>query len=176
MEGNNPQSGDVDIRSVSKFIAGLVAGVIGAALLMWFLFDRYSASAIRSNPPAGATGSVGDSVVQGALDLAQARANRGLRPADGFARTLLPCLRGLPLRWKDSTLGGILWGSLTWDSVAWDSVAWDNYDWDSIAWDSVAWDSIAWDSIAWDSIAWDSVAWDSVAWDSIAWDSTTGRD
>ncbi len=128
-------------------------------------------AAIRSNPPAGATGSVGDNVVQGTLDLAQARANRGLRPADGFARTLLPCLRGLPLRWKDSTLGGIVWGSLTWDSVAWDSVAWDNYDWDSIAWDSVAWDSIAWDSINWDS-----VAWDSVAWDSIAWDSTTGRD
>src|SRR5437868_5507384 len=105
-------------------------------------------AAIRSNPPARAIGSVGDSVVQGALDLAQARANRGLRPAEGFARTLLPCLRGLPLRWKDSTLGGILWGSVTWDSIAWDSIAWDNYDWDSIAWDSVAWDSIAWDSIA----------------------------
>ena len=128
-------------------------------------------AAIQSNPPSGSTGSVGDGVLQGALNVAEARANRGLRPADAFARTLLPCLRGLPLRWKDPTLGGILWSSLTWDSVAWDSVAWDNYDWDSINWDSVAWDSIAWDSIAWDSIN-----WDSVAWDSIAWDSTSGRD
>ena len=128
-------------------------------------------AAIQSSPPAGSTGSVGEGVLQGALNVAEARANRGLRPADAFARTLLPCLRGLPLRWKDPTLGGILWGSLTWDSVAWDSVAWDNFDWDSIAWDSVAWDSVAWDSINWDS-----VAWDSIAWDSINWDSTSGRD
>jgi serine protease AprX len=131
-------------------------------------------AAIQTNPPAGATRSVGDGVLGGAfggLDTAQARANRGLRPADAFARALLPCLRVLPLQWKDPTLGGIAWSSLTWDSVAWDSVAWDNF-----AWDSIAWDSVAWDSVAWDSVAWDSVAWDSVAWDSIAWDSTTGRD
>src|SRR5438477_63105 len=100
-------------------------------------------------------------------------ANRGHRPADGFARTLLPVLRQLPLRWKDLTLDGIAWQTLTWESVAWDSVAWDNFDWDSIAWDSIAWDSVAWDSIAWDSIAWDSVAWDSIAWDSIAWDASS---
>jgi serine protease AprX len=95
-----------------------------------------------------------------------APANRGLRPANAFARTLFPVLYGLPLRWKDPTLGGIAWETLTWDSVAWDSIAWDNFDWDSVAWDSVAWDSVAWDSVAWDSVAWDSVAWDSVAWDS----------
>jgi serine protease AprX len=120
------------------------------------------------------SGSVGDTVIAGAvsgLDGLQVRANRGLRPADAFARALLPCLRGLPLRWKDPTLGGIAWGSLTWDSVVWDSIAWDNFEWDSIAWDSIAWDSVAWDSIAWDSIAWDSVAWDSIAWDSSSgWD------
>ena len=87
-------------------------------------------------------------------------ANRGHRPADGFARTLLPVLRQLPLRWKDLTLDGIAWQTLTWDSVAWDSVAWDNFDWDSIAWDSIAWDSVAWDSIAWDSIAWDASSHD----------------
>jgi serine protease AprX len=98
--------------------------------------------------------------------------NRGLRPANGFARALKPVLRTVPLRWKDPTLGGIDWLSLTWDTVAWDSVAWDNFAWDSVAWDSVAWDSIAWDSVAWDSIAWDSVAWDSIAWDSIAWDAS----
>jgi len=95
-----------------------------------------------------------------------APANRALRPANAFARTLFRVLYGLPLRWKDPTLGGIAWQTLTWDSVAWDSIAWDNFDWDSIAWDSIAWDSVAWDSIAWDSIAWDSVAWDSIAWDT----------
>jgi serine protease AprX len=120
------------------------------------------------------SGGVGNTVVAGAfngLNGLQARANRGLRPADAFARALLPCLRGLPLRWKDPTLGGIAWESLTWDSVAWDSVAWDNFEWDSVAWDSVAWDSVAWDSVAWDSVAWDSVAWDSIAWDSSShWD------
>ena len=98
------------------------------------------------------------------------RANRGLRPADGFARALFSVLYGTPLRWKDLTLGGIPWETLTWDSVAWDSVAWDNFAWDSVAWDSVAWDSVAWDSIAWDSVAWDSVAWDSVAWDTLTLD------
>jgi subtilisin family serine protease len=120
------------------------------------------------------SGNVGNTVLADAskrLDGLQALANRGLRPADAFARALLPCLYGLPLRWKDSTLGGIAWESLTWDSVAWDSVAWDNFDWDSVAWDSVAWDSVAWDSVAWDSVAWDSVAWDSIAWDSSShWD------
>ena len=117
------------------------------------------------------SGSVANTVLANGLDGVQARANRGLRPADAFARALLPALRGLPLRWKDPTLGGILWGSLTWDSVAWDSVAWDNFEWDSVAWDSVAWDSVAWDSVAWDSVAWDSVAWDSIAWDSSShWD------
>ena len=108
-------------------------------------------------------------------------ANRGLRPANTFARAMFRVLYGSPMRWKDPTLGGLAWGSVSWDSIAWDnyrwgsiawdSIAWDNYDWDSVAWDSVAWDSIAWDSIAWDSIAWDSIAWDSVAWDSIAWDA-----
>jgi len=113
-------------------------------------------------------------------------ANRGLRPADTFARAMFRVLYGSPLVWKNQTLGGLAWGSASWDSVAWDSIAWDtsswdsiawdsiawdNYDWDSVAWDSVAWDSIAWDSIAWDSIAWDSIAWDSIAWDSIAWDA-----
>jgi serine protease AprX len=105
------------------------------------------------------------------VDAAEARVNRGLRPADAFARSLRPSLQGVPLRWKDPTLGGVVWGSLTWNSIAWDSIAWDNFDWDSIAWDSIAWDSVAWDSIAWDSVAWDSVAWDSIAWDSsIVWD------
>jgi len=97
-------------------------------------------------------------------------ANRGLRPADGFARALYPVLYGSPLHWKDPLLGGILWNLLTWSTLTWSSVAWDNFDWDSVAWDSVAWDSVAWDSVAWDSVAWDSVAWDSVAWDSYTLD------
>jgi serine protease AprX len=99
-----------------------------------------------------------------------ASANDALRPADGFARALYPVLYGSPLRWKDPTLGGILWELLTWDTLVWNSVAWDNFDWGSVAWDSVAWDSVAWDSVAWDSVAWDSVAWDSVAWDTYTLD------
>ena len=137
------------------------------------LLDVLAANQTQASAAAGTSG-IGGTVLAGAFkgfDLAEAHANRGLRPADAFARALLPCLRGLPLRWKDATLGGIAWGSLTWDSVAWDSVAWDNFEWDSVAWDSVAWDSVAWDSIAWDSVAWDSVAWDSIAWDSSSgWD------
>jgi serine protease AprX len=100
-------------------------------------------------------------------------ADKGLRPADGFARALYPVLFGSPLNWTNPFLGGIPWFLLTWDTLVWNSVAWDNFAWDSVAWDSVAWDSVAWDSIAWDSVAWDSVAWDSVAWDSVAWDSFT---
>lgn len=50
MEENKLQSGDVDVRSVNKFVIGLVTGIIGAALLMWFLFDRYAASAERTSP------------------------------------------------------------------------------------------------------------------------------
>jgi serine protease AprX len=137
------------------------------------LLDVLAATQTQA-PSVSRTATVGDIVLADAFkgfDASQTLANRGLRPANAFARALRPCLQGLPLRWKNPTLGGIDWGSLTWDSVAWDSVAWDNFDWDS-----VAWDSIAWDSVAWDSIAWDSVAWDSVAWDSIAWDSTAGRD
>ena len=96
--------------------------------------------------------------------------NQGLRPADGFARTLYPVLFGSPLNWKDPLAGGIFWPALTWDTLVWNSVAWDNFAWDSVVWDSVAWDSIAWDSVAWDSIAWDSVAWDSIAWDAFTLD------
>jgi serine protease AprX len=97
-------------------------------------------------------------------------ANRGLRPADGFARALYPVLFGSPLQWQDPLLSGIFWNLLTWDTLVWNSVAWDNFAWDSVAWDSVAWDSVAWDSVAWDSVAWDSVAWDSVAWDAFTLD------
>jgi serine protease AprX len=97
-------------------------------------------------------------------------ANRGLRPADGFARALYPVLFGSPLSWNDPLLGGIYWPLLTWDTLTWNSIAWDNFAWDSVAWDSIAWDSIAWDSIAWDSIAWDSIAWDSIAWDTFTLD------
>jgi serine protease AprX len=72
--------------------------------------------------------------------------NGGLRPADSFARAMYPVLFGSPLRWKNPTLGGVLWSLLTWDTLTWNSVAWDNFDWDSVAWDSVAWDSVAWDT------------------------------
>ena len=111
------------------------------------------AGTTRSYGTAGATG-VPDPTADGSgmLDaraadqqLQQApflpSANGGLRPADGFARALYPVLYGSPLRWKNPTLGGILWNLLTWSTLTWSSVAWDNFDWDSVAWDSVAWDS-----------------------------------
>jgi serine protease AprX len=138
------------------------------------LLDAFAAAArapTGTAPPGSTEILPGAPVIESVAQATRfAPANRGLRPANTFARAMFRVLYGSPLRWKDPTLGGILWGSLTWDSVAWDSVAWDNYDWDSVAWDSIAWDSVAWDSIAWDSVAWDSVAWDSVAWDAFKFD------
>ena len=151
------------------------------------LLDAYAAVSAGTVPPPSGTSTTTPAIVQlpalGGLPLGGAPlatppilppppqlpppANRGLRQADGFARSAFAVLYGLPLVWRDPTLGGIAWQTLTWDSVVWDSVAWDNFDWDSVAWDSVAWDSVAWDSVAWDSVAWDSVAWDSVAWDAL---------
>jgi serine protease AprX len=139
------------------------------------LVDAYAAmsAALRTTSTStSVSGLLGGGLLTGTLQTTAplACANLGLRPADGFARTLFPVLYGSPLYWKDPTLGGINWQTLTWDSVAWDSVAWDNFAWDSVAWDSVLWDSVLWDSIAWDSVAWDSVAWDSIAWDSFTLD------
>ena len=120
------------------------------------LLDALAAVQSDGAAMSSGTGGIGLPNSVPLADSLVARANRGLRPADSFARSLLPVLRGIPLRWKDPTLGGIDWTALTWDSIAWDSVAWDNFAWDSIAWDSIAWDSIAWDSINWDS----SINWD----------------
>jgi serine protease AprX len=132
-----------------------------------------SLAAVQAPTPGG-SGSIGTlsgtALGEGIPTTSVAAVNRGLRPANTFARAMFRVLYGSPLRWKDPTLGGIAWTSINWDSVVWDSIAWDNYDWDSIAWDSIAWDSVAWDSIAWDSIAWDSVAWDSIAWDAFKFD------
>jgi serine protease AprX len=121
------------------------------------LLDALAAFQRDVSPPAPSpvVGGFGLANAVTAVDRWEARANRGLRPADAFARSLFTALRAVPMRWINPTLGGIDWTSLTWDSIAWDSIAWDNFDWDSIAWDSIAWDSIAWDSIAWDSINWD---------------------
>ena len=119
------------------------------------LLDALAAVQSDGAAMSSGTGGIGLPNSVPLADSLVARANRGLRPADSFARSLLPVLRGIPLRWKDPTLGGIDWTALTWDSIAWDSVAWDNFAWDSIAWDSIAWDSIAWDSIAWDAFKFD---------------------
>src|SRR5438094_2356267 len=126
------------------------------------LLDALAAVRAQASGGAGATGTLPGTTLGTHL------ANRGLRPADTFARSMFRLLYGSPLRWKDPTLGGLAWGSVSWDSVAWDSVAWDNYDWDSIAWDSVAWDNYKSASIACDSIAWDGMAWDSHAWAGVA--------
>jgi len=41
---------DANVRSVSRFVLGLVAGVFAALLLMWFLFDRFAVRAARLSP------------------------------------------------------------------------------------------------------------------------------
>src|SRR5437660_101598 len=132
------------------------------------LLDAYAA--VSAAPPPAPTPSGG--LLFGTLQSVArvACVNQGLRPADGFARSLYPVLFGSPLNWKDPLAGGIFWPALTWDTLVWDSAAWDNFAWDSVLWDSVAWDSIVWDSVAWDSIAWDSIAWDSIAWDAFTLD------
>jgi len=132
------------------------------------LLDAYAAV---NTAPSGAPAPSGGLLFGTLQSVARvACVNQGLRPADGFARSLYPVLFGSPLNWKDPLAGGIFWPALTWDTLVWDSAAWDNFAWDSVLWDSVAWDSIVWDSVAWDSIAWDSIAWDSIAWDAFTLD------
>jgi hypothetical protein len=41
---------DVNIRAVTKFGLGLAGGIIVAAFLMWFLFDRFAARETRRSP------------------------------------------------------------------------------------------------------------------------------
>ena len=133
------------------------------------LLDAYAAmtAALRTASTSTSGGLLGGGLLGGGTLTSTpqtwaplACANRGLRPADGFARALFPVLYGSPLYWKDPTLGGINWQALTWDSVLWDGIAWDNFAWDSVLWDSIAWDSVVWDSVAWDSIAWDAFTLD----------------
>ena len=127
------------------------------------LLDAYAAV---NTAPSGAPAPSGGLLFGTLQSVARvACVNQGLRPADGFARSLYPVLFGSPLNWKDPLAGGIFWPALTWDTLVWDSAAWDNFAWDSVLWDSVAWDSIVWDSVAWDSIAWDSIAWDAFTLD-----------
>ncbi|HKW78238.1 MAG TPA: S8 family peptidase [Candidatus Limnocylindria bacterium] len=148
----------------------------GAGLLDAFAATMGTPNAPQSaqTTPLGLAGTVSAQVASPAAPtytfVLPPPANRALRPADTFARSVYAFLQTVPLRWKDPTLGGIPWATLTWDSVGWDSVAWDNFDWDSVAWDSVGWDSVAWDSVAWDSVGWDSVGWDSVGWDAFNFD------
>ena len=122
------------------------------------LLDAYAAV---NTAPSGAPAPSGGLLFGTLQSVARvACVNQGLRPADGFARSLYPVLFGSPLNWKDPLAGGIFWPALTWDTLVWDSAAWDNFAWDSVLWDSVAWDSIVWDSVAWDSIAWDAFTLD----------------
>jgi serine protease AprX len=98
-------------------------------------------------------------------------ANKGIRPADTFARNVYELLYGQELSWKDPNYMGIDWENLAWDNLAWDNLAWDNLAWDNLAWDNLAWDNLAWDNLAWDNLAWDNLAWDNLGWDAGEWDS-----
>ena len=41
---------DVNVRAVTRFGLGLAGGIIVAAFLMWFLFDRFAAREARQGP------------------------------------------------------------------------------------------------------------------------------
>ena len=41
---------DVNVRAVTKFGLGLAGGIIVVSFLMWFLFDQFSAKAVRQSP------------------------------------------------------------------------------------------------------------------------------
>ena len=41
---------DVNVRAVTKFGLGLAGGIVVAAFLMWFLFDRFAARETRQSP------------------------------------------------------------------------------------------------------------------------------
>ena len=47
MEENSHDDRDLNVRAVTRFGSGIFAGVICAALLMWFVFDRFAARATR---------------------------------------------------------------------------------------------------------------------------------
>jgi len=122
-------------------------------------------------PPAGAAGTGLVDAFGATNSPLRGAANQGLRPADGFARTLYPIIYGQPLAWNNPTYLGINWAAQTWQTLNWAVPAWDNYYWDGVGWTNIAWDNIAWDQTSWDNIAWDNIAWDNIAWDNIAWDS-----
>ncbi|TAK33913.1 MAG: hypothetical protein EPO21_11345 [Chloroflexota bacterium] len=94
------------------------------------------------------------------------RANLNKRPADGFARAILPLLKGQPLTWRDTSYAGRTWTNITWDNITWDNITWDNILWDNITWDNITWDNITWDNITWDNITWDNITWDNDARDN----------
>jgi len=96
--------------------------------------------------------------------------NGGLRPSNGFARTMYAFLYGQPLNWNNPSYHGIVWSLLTWPTLTWDNIAWDNIAWDSFNWSNIAWDNIAWDNGGWDNIAWDRSGWDNIAWDKAGTD------
>jgi hypothetical protein len=68
-------------------------------------------------------------------------ANRGLRPSDSFARSILPLVKGQVLTWSDPNYLGTNWTNITWDNITWDNITWDNITWDNITWDNITWDT-----------------------------------
>ena len=106
------------------------------------------------------------------------RANRGRTPSDGFARDILPLVRGAPLSWRDPNYAGTNWSNISWDNISWDRTTWENLVWENISWDNISWDTDAtWDNISWDTADWDSAQADTVAdADSYGWLSLAGLD
>ncbi|HEX8966476.1 MAG TPA: hypothetical protein VF937_01265, partial [Chloroflexota bacterium] len=88
-------------------------------------------------------------------------ANRGLRVADGAARSLYQLLYSRPLTWKDPDYQGVNWNALTWSNLQWNATTWDNLSWDNFDWTNLAWDNLGWDNLGWDSVSWQNLGWDA---------------
>ena len=97
--------------------------------------------------------------------------NYGLTPSDGFARDILPLVRGAPLFWRSFTYAGISWSNISWDNISWDRTTWENLVWENISWDNISWDTdVTWDNISWDTTTWDAAEADNAAdADSYGW-------
>jgi serine protease AprX len=110
--------------------------------------------------------------VNTALNINYSRVNRNYTPADSFAMSVYPLLKGMPLDglWRDPNYKGRNWANITWDNITWDRTTWENITWDNITWDNLSWTNITWDNITWDSGTWDTTGGPSSG-ESIGWDS-----
>jgi serine protease AprX len=124
--------------------------------------------------------------VQRAQDPGSLRANVGLTPSQGLAKTLWPVLQQNQPKWRHTGWWmGRYWANGSWDQTSgfktasggWDDGGWDaiaaaNLDWEEMTWTDGGWDSGGWDDGGWESGGWDNGGWESGGWDDGGWDTT----